>query len=271
MVVVVNGFIYHHKLLNVREHKKTTLSLSSLGIEFYVTVSEDIIKELLQRKRYDEVNRISRMAASSLKNQISSLDREDMWRLIDQVTGGLGYTSEDRDVSRLIIYGTYISWAEAVRRGSKVLEIGTGLGRTCYSTLSTASPSLYLTIDSSLEILAIALHRNPYPLFQEALSNPIVKICLCDAVSAVRAINDLFDHIIHDGGPNPNKNPSIFSSSFLGDLVSLLKVGGTLSVFGSKSKKWQNKLYHELKALGLSVTSKPLPYTPVLVFHCVKK
>lgn len=232
---------------------------------------EPLIRKLLQQRRYDEVDRISREVASSLRDHVLSLSWEELWRTIDQVTGGLGYTSEDRDVTRLIVYGTYISWAEAVKRGSRVLEIGTGLGRTCYSILSTSLPSLYLTLDSSPEILAIALHRNPYPSFQETLSSPIVKICLCDAVSAVRAMRDLFDHIVHDGGPNPNRNPAIFSSRFLGDLVSLLKVGGTLSVFGSKSRKWQDKLYHELRALGLSVTSKPLPYSPVLVFHCVKE
>ncbi|MEM2214073.1 MAG: MnmC family methyltransferase [Candidatus Nezhaarchaeales archaeon] len=234
-------------------------------------VSEDSIKELLQQRRYDEVDRISRIAALEFKDRILSLSWEELWSLIDRITGGLGYTSEDRDITRLIIYGTHISWAEAVRRGSKVLEIGTGLGRTCYSILSTTSPSLYLTIDSSPEILAAALHRNPYPPFREALSSPIVKICLCDAVNVVRYINDLFDHIVHDGGPNPNKNPSLFSSSFLGDLVSLLKIRGTLSIFGSKSRKWQNKLYHELKSLGLSVTSVSLPYTSVLVFHCIKE
>lgn len=242
-----------------------------MKLNLYVIVPEDYIKELLRQKRYNEVDRISRMTVSKFKDHILSLSQEELWSLIDRITGGLGYTSEDRDITRLIVYGTYISWADAVKQGSKVLEIGTGLGRTCYSILSTTLPLLYLTIDSSPEILTIALHRNPYPPFQEALSSPVVKICLCDAVSAVRSMNDLFDHIIHDGGPNPNRNPSLFSSSFLEDLVSLLKIGGTLSVFGSKSKKWQNKLYYELKSLGLSVTSTPLPYTPVLVFHCIKE
>ena len=49
---------------------------------------------------------------------------------------------EDRDVTRLIIYGSYIAWAEAVKPGSEVLEIGTGLGRACYSVLSMTFPSL---------------------------------------------------------------------------------------------------------------------------------
>ena len=229
------------------------------------------VKELLRQRLYDEVDRVSRATVSTLKEKVLSLSQEDLWRLIDEITGGLGYTMKDRDVTRLIIYGSYIAWAEAVKPGSKVLEIGTGLGRTCYSVLSTVFPSLYLTIDSSPEILAIALYRNPYPPFREALLNSIVKICLCDATIAVRHINDSFDHIIHDGGPNPNKNPALFSSAFLGELVSLLKVGGTLSVFGSKNKRWQDKLYRELKSLGLSVSSRPLPYSPVMVFHCVKK
>jgi len=232
------------------------------------------IKELLgllRQKLYDEVDRVSRTVVSVFNEKVLSLGQEDLWRLIDGITGGLGYTAEDRDVTRLIIYGSYIAWVEAVKPGSRVLEIGTGLGRTCYSVLSTALPSLYLTIDSSPEILAIALYRNPYPLFQEALWNPVVKLCLCDAAIAVRHMNDFFDHIIHDGGPNPNKNPALFSRTFLSDLVSLLKAGGTLSVFGGKNRKWQDRLYRELKALDLSVSSEPLPYSPVIVFHCIKR
>jgi len=229
------------------------------------------VKELLQKRQYEEVDRVSRAMVSHFKEWALSLSQEDVWHSIDDVTGGLGYTKEDRDVTRLIVYGSYIAWAEAVKHGSKVLEIGTGLGRTCYSVLSTTSPSLYLTIDSSPEILAIALYRNPYPPFREALWSPAVKLCLCDATIAVRYINDSFDHIIHDGGPNPNKNPALFSSAFLRDLASLLKTGGTLSVFGSKNRKWQDKLYRELRALDLSVTSKPLPYSPVIVFHCIKR
>jgi spermidine synthase len=220
---------------------------------------------------YDEVDRISKTRISTLKEKILSLSQEDLWRLIDEITGGLGYTKEERDVTRLIIYGSYIAWAEAVKPGSKVLEIGTGLGRTCYAVLSSTSPSLYLTIDSSPEILAVALYRNPYPSFQEALLSPVVKVCLCDATVAVRYTDDSFDHIIHDGGPNPNKNPALFSTSLLSDLVSLLKTGGTFSIFGSKNRKWQDRLYRELRTLGLLVTSKPLPYSPVLVFHCVKE
>ena len=225
----------------------------------------------MQKRLYNEVDHVSRAAVSTFKEKILSLSQEDLWRLIDEITGGLGYTTDDRDVTRLIIYGSYIAWAEAVKPGFKVLEIGTGLGRTCYSVLSTALPSLYLTIDSSPEILAIALYRNPYPPFKEALLSPIVKICLCDATIAVHHIDDSFDHIIHDGGPNPNKNPALFSSNFLSKLVSLLRVGGTLSVFGSKNRRWQDRLYRELKALGLSVSSSPLPYSPVIVFRCVKE
>lgn len=233
--------------------------------------SESLVKELLKQRKYSEVDKASRDVVSSFKENILSMSHENIWRLIDEVTGGLGYTMEDREVTRLVIYGTYISWAEAVKRGSKVLEIGTGLGRTCYSVLSITTPSLYLTIDVSPEILAIALYRNPYTVFQEALLNPVVKLCLCDATEAIFSIDDSFDHIIHDGGPNPSKKPVLFSRKFLERLVSILKPTGTLSIFGGKNRKWQDKLYRELKDLGLSVTSKPIPYSPILVFHCTKR
>ena len=229
-----------------------------------------IIIQLLRQGKYDLVDSFSRKAISSLKDYVCSLSHDEVWRIIDNVTGGLGYTLNDKDISRLIIYGSYISWVEVIRQGYKILEIGTGLGRTCYTVLSTVMPSLYLTIDSSREILAIALHRNPYPPFQEALSNPCVKICLCDAVKAVDMIKDVFDHIIHDGGPNPNKNPELYSNDFLEKLANLLKSDGTLSIFGSKNRSWQNRLYHKLKDLGFHVKTEPLPYSPVVVFHCIK-
>jgi hypothetical protein len=37
------------------------------------------------------------------------LSQEELWRLIDEITGGLGSTREERDVTRLIIYGSYIA------------------------------------------------------------------------------------------------------------------------------------------------------------------
>ncbi|MCS7140267.1 MAG: MnmC family methyltransferase [Candidatus Nezhaarchaeota archaeon] len=229
-----------------------------------------IIVGLLKQRRYDLVDEISRREISSLIEHVNSLSSNELWNIIDDVTGGLGYTQSDKDISRLIIYGSYISWAEEVREGSKVLEIGTGLGRTCYTVLSVTMPSLYLTIDSSSTILAIALYRNPYPPFQEALWKPVVKICLCDALKAVNSITDTFDHIIHDGGPNPNRNPTLYSNNFLERLIELLKNGGSLSMFGSKSKVWQNKLYSKLRDLKLRVKTQPIPYSPLVVFHCMK-
>lgn len=134
---------------------------------------------------------------------------------------------EDRDVTRLIIYGSYIAWAEAVKPGSEVLEISTGLGGLLLRPLDDlpfALPGDRLftrdTRDSPLQESIFAILR--------IFLSSIVKMCLCDATIAVHHINDSFDHIIHNGGPNPNKNPALFSSAFLSKLVSLLKVGGAL-------------------------------------------
>jgi hypothetical protein len=77
--------------------------------------SNRCVKELLRQKLYDEVDRVSRKRVFALKEKVFSLSQEDLWRLIDEVTGGLGYTREERDVTRLIIYGSYIAWAEAVK------------------------------------------------------------------------------------------------------------------------------------------------------------
>ncbi len=228
------------------------------------------LTKLLSQKKYDEVDRLSRNEVSKLAARVQSMTDDELWNLIDKITGGLGYTKEDKDISRIIVCGSIISWVAVVKPKSKVLEIGTGLGRTCYTIISWSTPSLYLTIDSSHEILAIALYRNPYPQFRDSLMNECVKICLCDAEKAINAINDSFDHVIHDGGPNPRRNPTLFSDSFLERLSELIKRGGTLSIFGGKDKKWQDKLYRKLRDLGFQVSTEAFPSSPVLVFHCIK-
>ncbi|MDI9620132.1 MAG: MnmC family methyltransferase [Candidatus Nezhaarchaeota archaeon] len=226
--------------------------------------------EALRQRRYDYVDVVSRRTVDLLKEYVLTLDQRELWRLIDSTTGGLGYTLEDKEITRLMVYGSYIAWVEVAQEGSKILEVGTGLGRTCHVILSSIRSSLYLTLDSSQEVLAIALHKNPYPQLQRSLWDPCVKICLQDAVEAVNAISDVFDHIIHDGGPSPSKNHRLFSAAFLGRLVKLLRSGGTMSVFGGKDRRWQDKIFNTLNRLGLHVKTEPLPYSPIVVFHCTK-
>jgi len=232
---------------------------------------EGKILELLARRSYDEADRATRLFVEQLRSWALTLSEEEVWRFVNEVTGGLGYTEEDRDVCRVALCGSLISWAEVVKDGFKVLEVGTGLGRTCYTVLFTARPSLYLSIDNSPQILALALYRNPYEAFRRALGASCVKLCLCDAVKAVKALREEFDHVIHDGGPNPNRNPKLYSEELLEDLARVLRRGGTMSVFAGRNKSWQDRIYLTLRSLGFDVSSVSFPFSPVLVFHCVKK
>ncbi len=225
-------------------------------------------------KKWDlnKVDLLSRkIAEKTYLDKISRLSEGEIYSLIDGITGGLGYRKGDFNVMRMGYCGSLIAWPEAIPEGGKVLEIGTGLGRTCYAAVEWAKPSLFLTLDNSPEILAIALYRNPVKAFSEALKRSIVKIALVDAVKAVNIISEKFDHIIHDGGPNPGKNPRLYSKEFIEKLLQLLKPGGTLSIFAGRNKKWQNKIYFVLKSLGFTIETVSFPETPTLVFHALMK
>lgn len=228
-----------------------------------------IISNLLVRD-FLAVDRISRsIALRSYIEYISRLSIEELWNLIDNVTGGLGYTSEDKDFVRIIMAGCVIAWPEAIDDG-KILEIGTGLGRTIYCVLESANPSNILTIDVSPEILSIALYRNPFPFFQNRLWDHRVKIIHGDAVEIVDILYRIgmrFNHIIHDGGPNPGKNPRLYTRGFLEKLVKLLKPGGTISVFAGRKSSIVSRIYNVLRQVGIEAETRAFPYTPVRVIH----
>lgn len=233
---------------------------------------EKMVLSNIARGRYSLADRITRIYVRKVyEKAIMKLSEHELLELISRITGGLGYRGNTLDPVRMSFCGSLIAWPEAIPIGGKVLEIGTGIGRTCYISVRWAKPSLYLTLDNSPEILAIALYRNPIPDYQKALNDDIVKICLCDALKAVNLMRNInFDHIIHDGGPNPQKNPRLFSHGFIKSLYVLLKDGGTLSLFVGKHKRWQDRLFMLLKGLGFKVQSVSFPDSPVLIFHAIK-
>ncbi|RLF19608.1 MAG: hypothetical protein DRZ82_05025 [Thermoprotei archaeon] len=231
---------------------------------------ERVILSNIVKGKFSLADRITRAFARKVYNEvIANLPDDEILDLIDSITGGLGYRGKELDPVRMSYCGSLIAWPEAIPPGGKVLEIGTGIGRTCYVATGWAKPSLYITIDNSPEILAIALYRNPISVYQKALSKEIVKICLCDAVKAVKLMVGTikFDHIIHDGGPNPLRNPRLFSKEFLSNLYDLLRKGGSLSLFAGRHRGCQDRLYFILKSLGFKVNTVSFPDAPVLIFH----
>lgn len=236
-----------------------------------VIVSLDICSMLLSRK-YDDVDRYSRRLIKERYSYIENLSYEEVVSLIDRVTGGLGYKSnEPLDIVQMNYAGSYIAWPEKVTDNSRILEVGTGLGRTAYVIHYVVKPRIYITMDISGEILYLALYRNPIRVYQDVLWLPDVKIVFGDAVKIINCLNDEFDHIIHDGGPNPRKNKRLYSKYFLDKLVRLLKSGGSLSIFIGSERKMQERIYSLLVELGLRIVETvPLPFSRARVIHACK-
>ncbi len=222
---------------------------------------------MLRKGMYDKVDEWSRRLAAEF-----SLDSKKTIDLIDKITGGLGYTKEEPlDESRMNYVGYYIAWPDMLSNGVRILEIGTGLGRTAFIVHYSIKPRLYLTIDSSIEMLHIALYANPIEDYKKVLWIDDVKIVYGDAVRILDCLNDTFDHIIHDGGPNPRRNKRLYSKKIFNTLGILLRKGGTLSVFIGSYRVMQDAIYNNLIDTGFKIVETvPLPFSKARVIHAVK-
>jgi len=233
-----------------------------------------VILDYLACGDFDLVDYLSRCYALGVYcSRVRGLSWSEILGLIDRVTGGLGYRRGDFDVGRMGYVGSIIAWPEVIPSGGRVLEIGTGIGRTCYVAVNWSSPSLFLTVDCSPDILAIALYRNPVRVFRDSLYHLCVRICFGDAIDVVKILFNhgfRFDHIIHDGGPNPRRNPRLYSFNFLKLISDLLVDGGSLSIFAGRDRRWQDRIYNILRKLGFKVESISFPDSPTLVFHAIK-
>ncbi len=237
----------------------------------------DRIRSLLLRGLIDDVDRLVRGYCWDVYcSAVSRWGWFERLRFVEEVTGGVG----DRgcgfewDFGRIVVCGCVVAWPEVVRRFGRVFEVGTGVGRTCYCVLSCREVSLYVTVDVCAEVLAIALYDNPIPHFQRALWSPVIKVILGDARDVVPVLlraGFRFDHIIHDGGVNPEKSWYLYTPDFLEKLVSLLRRGGTMSVFGGRNPRVVDRVYRTLRELGLEVETVSFPDAPVRVFHCWKR
>lgn len=228
--------------------------------------------ELLRKGMYEEADILSRKIVREYANDNCIDKMDNIINLVDNVTGGLGYTREEPlDESRMNYAGYYIAWPDVLSDNSKILEIGTGLGRTAFIVHYTIKPHLYLTIDNSIKMLYIALYRNPIEDYRRVLWEKDVKIVYGDALYVLRCINDTFDHVIHDGGPNPRKNRRIYSKYFFSLLKKLLRKNGSLSVFIGSYRVMQDFIYNTLIDLGFNVIETvSLPFSKARVIHAVK-
>ncbi len=209
----------------------------------------------------------AREAAARYREWAEGLSESEVFQYVKSRTGGLGHGRNRFEVGKMGVKGYVIAWPERAR--GAVLEIGTGLGRTAWATLEWGHPKLLVSIEIDPKMLAIALYRNPVEEFSEALRDDRVRLILGDAVEVVPELpRGYFDHLVHDGGPCPRRNPRLFSREFLAELARRVRRGGTASVFAGRDPGWQDRLHEALRESFERVWAERFPDTPTLVLRC---
>jgi len=109
-----------------------------------------------------------------------------------------------------------------VRRGDKVLEVGTGLGYTAINSAKLGAE--VLTIEKDENVLALA-RFNPW---SRGLASSNIRIVLGDAVDVIEHLpGECFDKILHDP-PTFALAGQLYSLSFYKQLHRVLRKGGLL-------------------------------------------
>lgn len=113
--------------------------------------------------------------------------------------------------------------AAKVRRGAKVLDIGTGLGYTAINSLNYGA-SKVVTIEVDPNVLKMA-ELNPW---SRELEDSRIEIVLGDAYEVIKEFdNEEFDRIIHDP-PRIHMAGHLYSLEFYKELYRVLKKGGIM-------------------------------------------
>ncbi len=237
-----------------------------------------IIEQVLTLARQGNIEKADELTRSFVRKiyyeEVKNWDLNRKISFIENVTGGLGFRFHNIcDMESMVHVGMYISWADVVKDGYSIFEIGTGLGRTMYCIFLKAKPSLYVSCDINPYMLAIALFDNPVSEFQEILWKSCVKILLCDGVRLAYALPYSPNHVVHDGGPCPRDNPRLYADHFIKRLIEITKQEGTLSIFAGKDRWWVNKIYNVVKSVELirEVRTVSVPGSGICVIHVRRK
>lgn len=111
-----------------------------------------------------------------------------------------------------------------IRRGSRVLDVCTGLGYTAINALRAGASEVY-SIEVDENVLYIA-SLNPW---SRGLESKGITIILGDAFDVVREIGDrTFHYIVHDPPRFSKGTGELYSLEFYKELYRILKPGGRL-------------------------------------------
>ena len=113
--------------------------------------------------------------------------------------------------------------ALGVRPGSRVLEIGTGLGYTALAALRSGA-SLVVSVELDENVLWIA-ERNPWSWH---LASDKVIVLVGDAVEVLPQLEGPFDYIIHDPPRLTSRTGALYGATIYRELFRLLRPGGAI-------------------------------------------
>jgi len=114
--------------------------------------------------------------------------------------------------------------ALGVRRGSRVLDVCTGLGYTAIHALKAGASEVY-TVEVDENVLYIA-SLNPW---SRGLESEAITVILGDAVDVIREFSDsTFHYVIHDPPRLTKATGELYSLEFYRELYRVLKPGGRL-------------------------------------------
>ncbi len=141
----------------------------------------------------------------------------------------------------------------AVRKGVRVLEIGTGLGYTTINSLKMGAREI-ITIEKDQNVLWLA-ERNPW---SKELSSEKIKIILGNAFDIIKDFHNEFDVIIHDPPRFTSNSSELYSIEFYKNLYFALKRNGVMFHYTGepgrvKGKSFPLKISGKLKEAGFKV------------------
>jgi len=139
------------------------------------------------------------------------------------------------------------------RRGSRVLDVCTGLGYTAIQALLHGASSV-TSIEADPKVLEIAEH-NPW---SRMLGDERVTILLGKAEEAVGMLEGPFDYIVHDPPRFTGTTGSLYSSSLYSEFHRLLRCGGKLFHYTGmpgrvRGRSLAGSIASRLKRLGFRV------------------